>query len=177
MRLFLAVNFSEETKSKLSALRDELWAKSVHGNFSTTENLHLTLVFLGECNAKQSIAAKTVLDSLKIEPMDICMNRIGRFRRDGGDIWWTGIAENKALLALQQDSTEKLTSAGFHLDNRKYSPHITLAREVMTDVQPWRIEPFGETVRSVELVKSERIQGKLAYTVIHGKNIESGGDQ
>ena len=172
MRLFFAVNFSEETKSRLAGIRDELRAKSVRGNFSATENLHLTLTFLGECNAKQLAAAKAALDSLKIEEMNIRFDRIGCFQRDGGDIWWAGIAENRVLLALQQDLTKNLISAGFRLEKRKYSPHITLARKASVEVQPRQIEPFGETVCSIELMKSERVQGKLTYTVIHNKDMQ-----
>jgi len=167
MRLFFAVNFSEEMKSKLIALRDELRSKSARGNFSAADNLHLTLSFLGECDAKELTAAKAVLDSLTVEPMEVSIDCIGRFKRDGGDIWWAGISKNEALFALQRDLTDKLLSVGFKLENRRYSPHITLAREVLTDAQPWRITSFGETIHSVELMKSERIQGKLAYTAIH----------
>ena len=170
MRLFYAINFSDAMKSKLSILRDELREKSVRRNFTATENLHLTLAFLGECDVKQLTAAKAVLDSLLIETMEICVDRIGRFKRDGGDIWWVGVAENEALSAVQKDLTDKLIIAGFRLENRKYSPHITLAREVVTDVQPWRIGPFGEAVCSAELMKSERIQGKLVYTAVHRKS-------
>ena len=167
MRLFFAINFSEETKSRLAALRDELRAKSSRGNFSATENMHLTLAFLGECNARQLAAAKAALDSLKIEEINIQVERLGCFRRDGGDIWWAGIAKNAALLALQQNLAEKLKSAGFKPEDRKYNPHITLARKAVTEAQPRQVGPFGETVRSVELMKSERVQGKLVYTVVH----------
>jgi len=170
MRLFIAVNFSDETKLKLTALRDELRSKSVRGNFSSAENLHLTLTFLGECDAKQLAAAKAVLDSLTVEAMDVRIDQIGCFRRDGGDVWWAGLAENRILLTLQKDLTEKLMSTGFCLENRRYSPHITLAREVISETRPQRIEPFGETIRSVELMKSERVQGKLTYTAIHRVN-------
>ena len=50
--------------------------------------------------------------------------------------------------------------------NRKYSPHITLGREVVTDDEPWQMEAFGETARRIELMKPERINGKLTYTKI-----------
>ena len=172
MRLFFAVNFSDETKSKLVGLRGKLRDNAVHGNFSSTENLHLTLAFLGECDAKQLTAARAVLDSLTIGRMGIYIDRIGRFRRDGGDIWWTGIAKNKALFALQRDLTDKLISAGFKLESRKYSPHITLARKVVTDIQPWQIKPFGESICSVELMKSERLNGTLTYTAIQTRKSE-----
>ena len=36
----------------------------------------------------------------------------------------------------------------------------------MTDIKPWQIEPFGETVGTIDLMKSERINGKLTYTSI-----------
>jgi len=166
MRLFFAINFSDNIKARLAHLRDDVRSRALRGNFTATENFHLTLAFLGECSAQQISAAKAVSDSLTPASLDIRFNRLGRFRRDGGDIFWVGIVENKALLMLHNDLIKKLVSAGFRLDNRKYSPHITLARAVVTEDEPRDIEPFGETVRSVELMKSERLMGKLTYTAI-----------
>jgi hypothetical protein len=42
----------------------------------------------------------------------------------------------------------------------------------VTDYAIVKIEPFGETVSAIDLMKSERIGGKLTYTPIHtgGKN-------
>ena len=57
MRLFIAINFSDKTRSRLLALRDELRLHSERGNFTAPENLHLTLVFLGECDDRQTAAA------------------------------------------------------------------------------------------------------------------------
>ena len=70
---------------------------------------------------------------------------------------------------LQHEIEHKFALCGFEMDGRKYHPHITLGREVVTDTAPWTIEPFGETVTSIELMKSERINGKLTYTTIHEK--------
>ena len=76
----------------------------------------------------------------------------------------------------------ELYISGFEMDGRKYHPHITLGREVLTDAAPWMVEPFGETVTSIELLKSERINGKLTYTAIHErqakqeKRNEKGGE-
>ena len=167
MRLFIAINFNDETRSRLLALRDELRGKSQRGNFSAPENLHLTLAFLGECNNKQTTVVKSVLSNVSIEPFDAAVDCIGRFKRDGGDIWWAGLHEHKPLIALQRELTEKLIDAGFSLDKRKYNPHITLGREVVTEVKPRAIEPFGETVSTIDLMKSERIDGKLTYTSIY----------
>jgi 2'-5' RNA ligase len=166
MRLFTAINFNEETRSNLLGLRDELRDKSERGRFSLPENIHLTLVFIGECDATQATTAKTVMNSICIEPFDITIDSIGRFRRNGGDIWWAGGRGNKTLLELQRLLTDQLVAAGFSLEKRKYSPHITLGREIVSDVSPRQIEPFGETVSQIDLMKSERINGKLTYTSI-----------
>ena len=167
MRLFIAINFNDATLSGLIALRDGLRDKAVRGRFSASENLHLTLVFLGECDAKQEAAAKAAMDEVNFEPLNVTIDRVGRFRRDGGDIWWAGVRVNEQLLNLHRDLTDKLTAAGFELEKRRYSPHITLGREVVTKELPRKIEPFGETVSAIELMKSERVRGKLTYTAIH----------
>jgi 2'-5' RNA ligase len=175
MRLFIAINFNPDTRSRLLALRDELRSRSERGNFSLPENLHLTLAFLGECTPKQSSDAKAAIDPISFAPFDIIIDRVGRFKRDGGDIWWASGEPPVRLISLQRDLTDKLISAGFSLDKRKYSPHITLGREVVTDASPWSVEPFGETVCKIDLMKSKRIAGKLTYTAIHTKGAADEG--
>ena len=172
MRLFFAINFNNETRMRLFALRNELCRQSEHGNFSLPENLHLTLAFLGECSNEQIAAAKSVLSAIVFEPFEIVVDRIGRFKRGdrgnrrAGDIWWSGLSDCKPLTALQHGLSEKLAVFGFSLDSKRYSPHITLGREVVTDVKPWTIEPFGETVSRIDLMKSERVGGRLTYSPV-----------
>ena len=167
MRLFIAININSETRSKLLALCDELQRKSARGRFSLPENLHLTLAFLGECDAMQTTAAKEAMEAVVFDPFDLVIERIGRFKHGGGDIWWAGVQENKSLLGLQKTLTSALRSKGFHLEKREYSPHITFGREIVTDVMPRSLEPFGETVSRIDLMKSEHINGKLTYTSIY----------
>ena len=176
MRLFIAINFCDETIKRLLSLRDELRSRATSGRFSAPENMHLTLAFLGECDEKQTAAAKAAIDAVRFETFSICIERVGRFRRDAGRergsaktvaTWWAGVQESTDLICLQRALSEKLISSGFTLDKRKYNPHITLGREVVTDAVPWPINPFGETAHSIELMKSERINGKLVYTAIH----------
>ena len=169
MRLFIAINFNDDTKKGLITLCEELRSHCESGRFSAPENLHLTLAFLGECDKKQTSAVKAVMDEIKFEPFPITIECVGRFRRDGGDIFWVGVQESKPLAQLQSDFADKLITAGFTLDKRKFNPHITLGREIITNVAPWTVEPFGEIVTSIELMKSERINGKLTYSAIYEK--------
>ncbi|MCL2752422.1 MAG: RNA 2',3'-cyclic phosphodiesterase [Firmicutes bacterium] len=166
MRLFIAINFNNETRSHLLSLRDELRGKSQRGNFSAPENLHLTLVFIGEVSPKKVDTIKAVMDTVMFSPFAATIDRLGTFSR--GTLWWAGLREDHPLMNLQREIEHKLALCGFEMDGRKYSPHITLGREVVTDVKPWQIAPFGETVGTVDLMKSERIGGNVTYTAIYG---------
>jgi len=171
MRLFIAINLNDATKDSLVGLRDELKSSSERGSFTFRENLHITLAFLGECDARQAAAAKAAMDSLSFKPFDVRIERIGRFAAEQGEAtWWAGVGVGEALSALNLDLADRLDAAGFLVDKRKFSPHITLGRRVVTDAAARRVAPFGETVRKIDLMKSERIDGKLTYTAIHHKH-------
>jgi len=165
MRLFIAVNFNADTRARLIALREELRSKSQRGNFSRDENLHLTLAFIGEVSPKKLDKIKAIMDTVTFGPFEVAINRLGTFSR--GTLWWAGLREDKPLMSLQREVEYKLALCGFEMDGRDYHPHITLGREVVTDSKPWQILSFGEIVTSIDLMKSERINGKLIYTEIY----------
>ena len=117
MRLFIAINFNSKIRSRLVSLRDELRSTSAKGRFSAPENLHLTLVFLGECDEKQAAKVKSAMDAIEFNPFIIKIGCIGRFKRGGGDIWWAGISRNEPLMNLYECLTNKLTGLGFRIEN------------------------------------------------------------
>ncbi len=55
MRLFVAINFSKDVKNALLAAIDELKGQAVSGNFTSPDNLHLTLAFIGESERASAI--------------------------------------------------------------------------------------------------------------------------
>ncbi|MCL2427330.1 MAG: RNA 2',3'-cyclic phosphodiesterase [Oscillospiraceae bacterium] len=150
MRLFIAINFKNEMINRLVALRDELKETSSRGRFAQSENLHLTLVFIGECDVEQTAMIKSIMDTITFEPFDLTVDRVGCFKRDSGDIWWAGVRKSDSLLELYENLTSKLQESGFKLEKYKYSPHITLGRNVVTKANPQQIEPFGETVSIID---------------------------
>jgi len=164
MRLFVAINFNSETHSRLLDLRDEVRSRSDRGSFVLDDNVHLTLAFLGECTPEQVDVATDAMSEVTFDPFGLFIDRLGRFRRDGSDIWWAGVRESKALLDLQSGLSDKLKQVGFVLDNKKYTPHITLGRKVYTSMAPSQLDPFGQLVLGIDLMKSERINSILTYT-------------
>ena len=178
MRLFIAINFPAEIKAAIAKIRNNIKNSALRGNFSFEENLHLTLVFLGECDYRQTEALKTVLNETVFSEFALTLDKIGCFKREGGDTWWIGLKKNQPLTDLQANLSHRLRQKGFTLEDRKYSPHITFGRQVKMRtgfVQP-EIRQISCIVTGIELMKSERINSKLVYTQVFSKNANNQGE-
>jgi 2'-5' RNA ligase len=167
MRMFIAVNFDNDTRQKLFNIQSRLKMLGT-GSFSPTENLHLTLAFLGEVNPDRVSTIRKIMDEVNFHTLHLTFDRVGSFKRKDGDIWWAGLAQNYALSELQKDLIDELRKAGFPLEDRTFVPHITLARRVKlnknVDKSALMEAPFSTTASTVSLMLSERINGKLTYT-------------
>lgn len=175
MRLFTAILFDESTKTALSQLTEQLREHSLHGKFTPAPNLHLTLDFIGESSRLD--AAIHAVDQVYGIPFELCFGPAGRFKRNGGDIYWAGVQTTESLLTTYKRLHTALKQAGFQLEERPYKPHITLGRQVepkpgfSLGLLQYNLPPM--LVSSVSLMKSERINGILTYTPIHTKTLTS----
>jgi len=171
MRLFTAVNFSEDVKEEVACVLDRLRGYGVKGSFTRRENLHLTVVFIGETSRIEAV--RQAMDSLCIKPFVLEIGGLGSFRRPGGEILWLGIKHNPNLLAVHNQLCLELNAAGVAVEKRAYKPHLTLAREVILpkDFEQGAfaktIPPLRLPVTKISLMKSARIAGKLTYTGIY----------
>jgi len=174
MRLFIAINFPDDIKAAIAEIRDNIKEAALRGNFTVNNNLHLTLVFLGECNAQQTETVKAIMNSTILSEFTLMFDKAGCFKRDGGNTWWIGLKESKPISVLQINLTQQLKQKEFIIENRIYTPHITIAREVILPagfVKP-EVMQVGFSVKSIDLMKSERINGKLIYTKIYAKTVD-----
>ena len=48
MRLFIAINLDDNIRDALAEMQESMRRQGVRGNYTKTENLHLTLAFIGE---------------------------------------------------------------------------------------------------------------------------------
>jgi len=172
MRLFIAINFSNEIKGKLADAQDALRKHALSGNFTRTENLHLTLIFLGETPQNRLETIKQAIDSIQEKAFELRANGSGRFSRNGGDIWWIGMEENHTLKKIHSVLADSLTASGFDIEEREFKPHLTLARKVLLKNEkniPKITGSFNIVVDKISLMKSEQIKGTLTYTEIYSK--------
>ena len=165
MRLFIAIPFSEEFKSELIRVQNEMKVNGVRGNFSRPENLHVTVAFLGE--VKDPAPAMKALASVPVPELRLTSGPLGNF----GELLWIGLRKNSALEEYVAEVRHALDIAGVEYDRKKFRPHITLVRRADWPYQVL-VEELAEvhrvrmTVDRVCLMKSERLDGKLTYTVV-----------
>jgi len=131
MRLFVAIDFSDDIKDRLSEAIEEIRGSASRGTFSRRENLHLTLVFLGEVRPNDVIAITKALGRIDGESFEMHIGGLGRFARPGGDICWAGVELCRELKVLQHKISDEIAGAGFEFDRRAYHPHLTLGRQVV----------------------------------------------
>lgn len=175
MRLFTAINFDDKTKDSLCESIDALKAHGITGNFSRRENLHLTVVFIGETARVSDITA--ALGGLRAAPFTLGLGGLGAFR---GGLLWCGIKENPVLSGIYASLGAELKRRGFSVEDRPFSPHLTVCREAVVptglnikDLSPL-FPPLTQNVGKISLMKSERLNGKLTYTEVFAKTLQNG---
>ncbi len=125
MRLFVAISLPEDVRMRLSGLANGLpgarWVKP--------ENLHLTLRFLGELDNAAAADVDDALAGIRSPGFDLTLDGLGHFG-EGRKLraLWVGVDANPELMRLQEKIEQALIRAGLPAENRKFRPHVTLAR-------------------------------------------------
>lgn len=176
MRLFIAINFTDELLDKLNDAICNVKDIAERGNFSRRENLHITLAFLGEVEPNDVTLIKKCMDNVAADSFDVSINGFGKFSRNGSDIYWIGIKKSPELSKLHGELNKELAKEGFATETRDFKPHLTIGRQVVCDFGRAEqiINDLGtmkHKVTKMSLMLSERINGKLIYTEIYSKEL------
>ena len=94
-----------------------------------SENLHLTLRFIGEVDEGRMEDVDEALQSVTAPGFDMFLEGVGYFGRPrAARSIHVGIARNPALCHLHDKIESALVRARFEPEGRKFTPHVTLAR-------------------------------------------------
>ena len=160
MRLFIAVNLSDEMRTALIDAQNDMYESGVRGNFSPEDNLHVTLAFIGEYPDPEDV--QEALSSLEIRPFTITLDRCGSF---GGDLWWAGLKASPVLDAIARKVRRALAENDIPFDKKRFSPHITLVRRAENGF-PVEIKPVSMTVDHISIMRSDRGKQGMIYTEV-----------
>ena len=134
MRLFIGVPFSPEVVVALDGVSANLKPLLTKGRLVHSDNLHLTLQFLGETPAEKVPAINAALTTVAAMTSGFRLtfdHQLGYFGRPTMvRVVWLGICSNLALAGLQSQIAAAMVGVGFFPGAGVYVPHVTLARDV-----------------------------------------------
>lgn len=177
MRVFLAIEFSNEIKRYLYDIQNIIKEYSTSGNFTSEGNFHLTLKFIGEIKDNELNKLKKAVDSIgdRQESFQIRFKELGQFPRGNKKIVWVGLESNETLSELYSKLEEELAKEGYPKEERSFTPHITLGREIRLEedfenvVNKVKIGNVEMHVNKISIMESTRINGKLTYVPVYVK--------
>jgi len=124
-RLFIAIDLPDTVRERIAdicfGIRQARWVAS--------DQLHLTLRFLGETPDCDYQLLTGALADIHAAPFEMTVRGAGFFPpRKNPNVLWVGIEPNGAVTDLYGEIEETVVSCGFEPDDRKFHPHITVAR-------------------------------------------------
>ena len=114
------------------AVREELLAAmgGIDGaRWQDDDQLHLTLVFVGEASAAQTVHLIEALEEVESPPFSVEIAGIGHAERRGvPSAVWAHVPLSAELAQLQRRVERACRRAGLSPEKRNFRPHVTLAR-------------------------------------------------
>lgn len=163
-RLFLACWPDDTLRGRLHQLSRKLH-KQVGGRRTARENLHMTLLFLGNTPAHREQALRRMCQALEADSFCLNLDRIGIWPRPR--IAWAAPASIPAPLAALSDKLKQLAEyVGQQTDKRVLRPHVTLLRKVSGRLGQHEITPMHWAVDRFVLVESKTRSEGVQYRVI-----------
>lgn len=176
MRVFIAVELSKKIKEELKTIQQEVKKAASAGKFTSFENFHLTIHFIGEVNSEDYDKIKSAMDKAaeNIPAFQLNLNGLGSFKKKNREIIWIGVkGELDTLQCLNKEVVNRLNSFSSKEPEADYTPHVTLGRQVRLNTS---INILNEAllssgwtlpVKSISLMESKRLNGKLVYESVY----------
>ena len=136
-RLFVALRPPSGTRALLRAAMGGIEG----ARWQDDDQLHLTIRFIGEVDRRQAEDVALALSRASAPAPVIAIDGMGTFDRRGRiDTLWARALPIAPLAALHAQVDGLLATVGVARDDRKYLPHVTLARFGRHGAAPGAIE-------------------------------------
>lgn len=185
-RLFTAIELPIEIRhpihEHIGRLRTE--CPDVRASWTREENLHLTLKFFGDTaiNRVESLSQALKQAAAHTSDFELVIQGCGTFPPRGQPkVLWIGISPKTepACLQVYQAIEDECARAGCKRDQRRFHPHLTIARlrdssgsrELAALHQESAFEPRSFRVGNVCFIRSELSSSGSKYTIIARHNL------
>ena len=125
LRLFVAVDLPEEIRSRLTGLQSGVFG----ARWVSSENLHVTLRFIGNVDEGVGHDVVDALARVAAPGFEVSLETVGSFGEGKRPrILWAGVRRSEPLVHLFRKVDRAIVDAGLGPEDRKFRPHVTLAR-------------------------------------------------
>ena len=181
VRAFIAIDLPPHLQDRLSQLSNAMKKEmgDVPIRWVATENMHLTMKFLGDVSLNNLDVLTNILirEAAAREPMVISLGGVGAFpKMRRPRIIWAGMKAPPELASLQRGIDKQTARVGYAREQRPFSPHITMGR-VSRNATPDHVRIIGDMlstqnigflgvarVREVHLFRSDLQSDGVVYS-------------
>ena len=167
MRLFIALPVPANAGRRLIRTQNALIKKGARGRAVPPENLHLTLVFLG--NVPDPAPVTEALKAVPAPKTALAFEKLTLF----GDVTVALFGRNAALDAYVRELRAALDAAGVSYDRQAFRPHVTLMRRTalpaglrLASFEP-QLQTLTLPVKEVRLMQSDLSGDVPKYTALY----------
>jgi 2'-5' RNA ligase len=171
LRLFVALALPDGVIARLNVM-----CSGIPGaRWVEPANMHITLRFIGEVDDATAEEINYNLSHIEAPAFDLELKGLDTFGQGyKAHTLWVGVSSTPELMHLQKKVDSAVVRAGVAQEERKFTPHVTLAR--MTKPEAGRLQSFIEgnnlfkagpfTVDQFTLFESRTGKGGPVYTAL-----------
>lgn len=151
MRTFVALEIQDvKVLNAIAKTQSEFKIKATPVN---KQNMHFTLLFLGEISEEAAENVKKELSTISFQPIQVRFTHVGAFPNPRFPrVVWVGVDDEaaKKLVELAEQVEKKLKPLGFKSD-KPFRPHLTIFRirnktDISQTIDKFKDVDFGTSV-------------------------------
>lgn len=167
-RLFIAIHVSENVKSELARVQQELMRQFRRSQVSwvAPKNFHITLHFIGDVTHEQVASLQGVLAVQDyVRPFTIALSYVSAFPHPKKpQVLVVQTSTHPSLFVLHRRIANVLLAQGLPIDHRPFTSHITLGR----------VKVASETLSGVQ-IPVESLQIEVSTFALMESNLSVSG--
>lgn len=164
LRLFFAIQPGKQAQKSLADIARKQ-AAEYGGRYIKQNNIHLTLIFLGQFDKHKLERLYTAVKNITAKPFELQINQIC-FWKQNQIIYAQANNHPDELFALTDAIKTALTTAEFKFDHRRFKPHITLVRKATNHKSIYLNKPITWQVNEWLLMQSKHTDLGIQYIPI-----------
>lgn len=162
-RLFFSLKFSPAQQQQLLPYQQQALSLCPGAKAVDSDNLHLTLFFLGQVNAAQQQSLVLAAQQIKLAAFSLTLDHLACFAKPK-ILYLAPSLVPPELTKLQQQVAALCKAAGFNDIHDNYRPHITLARHAVCAEYCYRpVPPLIFNVAEFALYCSKNSGSGVSY--------------